>query len=115
MIKIEDMQDGAVLEAINNEIERAVDNVRDPNTEATTARVVTIKLTLKPDATRELVETRLEATSKLAALQKPIIGRIVVTHDDAEEWSNPQKELFDADISVEFGDDGKIIPMHERR
>ena len=93
MITIEDLSDGEAIAAINAEIERAIENIRDPNTEADKERSVTVTIKLRPDSEREMVTCIVATKSVLAAAAKPIKTRLVVTHDDAAEWVSPQMTI----------------------
>lgn len=46
---------GAAIEMVDDAIQQALENVIDPNTEATAKRTVTLKLTFSPDKERETI------------------------------------------------------------
>ena len=61
-----EMAGGAIKERADYELTRAIDNITDPNTDATAKRTITIKLILQPDAERKMISVTAQAESKLA-------------------------------------------------
>ena len=49
------MAKGAVQERVDYEVSRVVDNILDPNTEATAKRKITLTIELKPDPDRQVI------------------------------------------------------------
>ena len=70
-INLATVGDGAAVELFEQELERVLENVLDPNTEAETTRKIRIDITLKPNDQREVGAFVVEASSKLA----PFKGR----------------------------------------
>lgn len=60
---------GAVSEKFNNEMQRVLDNIADPNTDFKKARKVTLTVTIKPNAKRNLADIKVEAKSTIAPPQ----------------------------------------------
>lgn len=65
-ISIATLLDGAVVERVDDEIAKAAASIMDPNTNPTSARTVTLKLTFKADKHRENVDIKVDVDSKLA-------------------------------------------------
>lgn len=47
--------DGAIVEQFDAEMQKVLENILDPNTEAMAARKITVNITLKPSDTRDVV------------------------------------------------------------
>lgn len=61
-----EMARGAVVERVNLEMFRVLENIQDLNTEPTKERSITITVKLRPDNNRENVKVAYEVKSKLA-------------------------------------------------
>jgi len=57
---------GAALELFDQELDKVLQNVLDPNTEAKSTREIVIKVKLTPDDNRDVGHVQVTATSKLA-------------------------------------------------
>ncbi|MGE4274078.1 MAG: hypothetical protein AB7E31_14650 [Desulfitobacterium sp.] len=79
-VNILELAKGAIQEQINLELAKVMDNIVDPNTDAKTARKLTISLTLKPDENREIISCAAQAKSTLAPI-KSISTTIIVGTD----------------------------------
>ncbi|UYB50198.1 replication terminator protein (plasmid) [Lysinibacillus capsici] len=66
-INLETFAGGALAEKTNIELQKVMDNIFDPNTDATKARKVTITLTLKADEKREIIATNVDTKCTLVA------------------------------------------------
>jgi hypothetical protein len=98
VVTLTNLADGAALELFQSELDKALRNIADPNTDATASRKVTLEITFAPDENREMGEVRVKASSKLAGLKgaktKVYFGR----HQGqlvATEWNPKQAGLFD--------------------
>lgn len=63
-LNLSKLASGGVQEIFDMEIEKLLDNIQDPNTEADKPRKLTLTLTLVPDESRELI--KLDSQIKLA-------------------------------------------------
>lgn len=61
-----EMARGAVIEQINLEMAAILANIQDLNTEPDKARTLTVKVTFKPDNSRQNVKVSYDVTRKLA-------------------------------------------------
>lgn len=74
------MANGAFLERVDYEMERVVDNILDPNTNATKARKITVTIELKPDDDRGKINVSVTAKSTLAPTN-PVGTSLAFTSD----------------------------------
>lgn len=65
-LSLTNMKDGAVIEAVDVEIQRVLDNIVDPNSEPDAKRTVTLTITFKPNRERSQVGIVAQARSSLA-------------------------------------------------
>lgn len=61
---LEGLAQGAAIERFNDELQRVLNNIVDPNT-ADGVREITLKVRIKPDDTRETAEVDVICSSKL--------------------------------------------------
>ena len=78
-MKLETLKRGAVAEQFNDALDRVLENIVDPNTEAEATRTVTLKVSLKPDEDREMIMIKSSVTAKLASAEA-ITGKAFVVH-----------------------------------
>ncbi len=83
------MARGAIQERADYEITKILENILDPNTSATTARKLTITLTLKPDDTRQNIAVSCVAKSTLAATN-PVTTSLYVADEETIVEMVPQ-------------------------
>ncbi len=110
-LKIETLGDGAVLEKLNYELQRAVENIMDINMEPGAVREVSLKIKIKPSLDSKQAAVSIQTDAKLASLI-PHPTALFFTRDDAGkpkalEPNITQGELFDRD--------GNVIAMKENR
>lgn len=95
-INIEQFSNGELSQQINREMESVARNIADPNTEAKTARKITVTITLKPNEHRDFVTTSITTKSTLA----PTLGAVTAL--------GIRKDLKNGEIQV--GEIGNQIP-----
>ena len=61
-----EMARGAVIERIDLEMYKIMENIQDLNTEPSKARQLTVKVTMKPDNNRENIKVSYQVQSSLA-------------------------------------------------
>lgn len=61
-----EMARGAIMERVDHEVEKVLDNILDVNTEPEKARKITLVLEFKPNDSRDIIRLTAAATSKLA-------------------------------------------------
>lgn len=93
---------GGLVERLNEEINKAVCNCLDVNTEAKKQRVVTLKIKIKPDGSRCFGEVRVETSSTLCPAS-PIATSISMSTDlktgevsasEVGSGENPMQEML---------------------
>lgn len=67
---IHSLADGAIPELFQEELNRAVENIGDPNTDAKTVRKVVLTVEIKPDERREIASVSTSVVSKLAPTRR---------------------------------------------
>ena len=101
---------GAAIELFDIELQKALDDIVDPNTKAGAVREVTLKVRIKPDEERNFGDLVIQCSSKVASLA-PYPTKIVIgsrgRKGEAYELIPPQKSLFKKD------DAGKVIPIEQ--
>lgn len=88
---------GGLVEMVDAELQRAAENISDPNTSETAARVVTLKITLKPSLDRSIATTAIDVTAKLAPPRPQATrlfvgqrrGKAVLVEDNPEQRNLP--------------------------
>ncbi|WP_418616703.1 hypothetical protein [[Ruminococcus] torques] len=95
-INIEQFSNGELTQQINREMEAVARNIADPNTEAKTARKITVTITMKPNEQRDFITTSITTKSALA----PTLGAVTAL--------GIRKDLKSGEIEV--GEIGNQIP-----
>ncbi len=80
MVDLNNFADGGLSEKFNDELQKVLENIADPNTDPTKVRSVTVTVSLKGDKKRELATTTIRATSKLAPYED-IETQIIMDRD----------------------------------
>jgi len=112
LISLETFAGGSLAEQLNAELQNIVDNIADPNTDATKARKLTLTITLKPTSKRSTAQVQIQTKAALAPVT-PSETTIMIDRDlttgkiMAAEIGNQvpgQLEMeLDADEKVEPG------------
>lgn len=68
-INLETLAGGAFAEKLNEALLEVAENIQNQNTEATAKRGITITLKFSPNKSRQLVNTQIAVTTKLAATE----------------------------------------------
>ena len=68
-INLEALAGGAFAEKLNEALMQVADNIQNPNTDATTKRQINVTIKFAPNKTRQLVNTQIAVTTKLAATE----------------------------------------------
>ena len=95
-VNIEQFSNGELTQQINREMEAVARNIADPNTEAKTARKITVAITMKPNEQRDFITTSITTKSTLA----PTLGAVTAL--------SIRKDLKTGEIEV--GEIGNQIP-----
>jgi hypothetical protein len=105
-INIGNVADGAMIEAFQLELQKVIQNIMDPSTEATAKRYIRLELMLKPKDDRIQLNTEFTCTSKLAGII-PVDSRIFIGKDSEGQLvalaEDPrQMNIFQAPKPVEL-------------
>lgn len=106
IIDLNTFAEGALSERFNQELQKILENIADPNTDATKVRKLTVTLSLKADDKRDVVLSSLVAKATLAPA-KQIEAKLLMDLDSdgritgAELKSGIKGQTF---IDVETGE-----------
>jgi hypothetical protein len=76
-LKLETLNGGGVIEAIEVGVQSVLDNIADPNTDAKKPREVNIKLKFKPNEQRNMGEVEATITTKLQPQAAQVVSIII--------------------------------------
>jgi hypothetical protein len=97
-VSLESIGAGAAVERFQLALQEVLDNIIDPNTDAKKARVITLKITMKPDENREFSSAEISVGTTLAPITpvktKIFIGRDQQGHGVACEYDPDQMQMF---------------------
>lgn len=105
-INLETFANGALAEKTNMELQKVMDNIYDPNTDATKVRKVTITLTLKADDNREVIATNVDTKCQLAPTKG--VSTTMLLGTDTSGKVVGRELASGAPGQTYFGDDGQI-------
>ena len=83
-INLSSLQNGVVLDMFNEEFGKVMRNIADNNVKADATREITIKVSIKPDKTRQTAATKVDVSSKLAPV-KSSDGMMFISLDENNE------------------------------
>lgn len=113
-IDLNNFAEGALLERVNMEIEKVLENIQDLNTDATKKRKVTITLDIEPNDRRELANvvsfvksTLVPTTAVSASLMIGHDGRQVIGRE--LKSAMPGQYMVDVDSGEIVNDDGSKV------
>ena len=118
-INLERFADGALAEKVNIELQKVMENIHDPNTDAVKQRKVVITLTLKPDENREIIATNVDTKCTLAPakgvattmlLGTDALGKVV----GRELASGAPGQTYFTDDGVLRNDEGEELETKEK-
>jgi len=90
---IVEMSRGAILERLDYETARVMDNIMDPNTKPDAKRTITLKLEFKQDKNRQMIQV--EATAK-SSLAKASASACTPALRPAGSWQSRCKMMYRA-------------------
>ncbi len=110
VLLVESLMGGIGLELCNEQIQKCLDNIVDPNTSPKKARKVILTITITPDETRSVGSTEVTCTSKLAtnipAKATVFFGRNAQGGGTASEANRDQMKMFAPEKKAD-----NVIPM----
>ena len=143
-INIEQFSNGELTQQINREMEAVARNIADPNTEAKTARKITVTITLKPNEQRDFITTSITTKSTLAPtlgavtalgirkdlktgevevgeIGNQIPGQMYITAVEAQQPAGPVQEIDGKAVNTETGEivgqasGGNVVDLRKAR
>lgn len=81
IVDLNNFADGAVAERFNQELQKVLENIADPNTDPKKARKVTLTVTLKADEKRDLAMVSVQAKSTLAPAME-VETKLILDYDN---------------------------------
>lgn len=118
-IDLNDFADGALSERFNLELQDIIENIMDPNTDATAKRSMRLDITFKPNPNRDVADVVIEAKKKLAPAV-PVGTSIVMGADEngqmtGRELKSGMKGQFFIDEDGEYKDDqGNVVDLQKK-
>jgi len=117
-LKIENIREGAVVEELNRLITEAVFSIFDPNTDAKAKRVISMKMSMKPNEQRTMAIIDVTCDIKLPGRQ-PFVTAVSVGQDlvtgEVDAVEPKQGKIFDSkgagvesDMSMETAGRGEL-------
>jgi len=108
-INVHDLAGGAVGERLNIELQKAAQNILDPNTDWKKPRKVTLTITLRADESREIALVDVEAKTTLAP-PRAVATKFVIDRDErgqavAAELKSGVKNQMMMDDDGDLADD----------
>lgn len=106
IIDLNTFAEGALAERVNVELQKILENIADPNTDANKVRSLTVKLTFKADDKRDVIKSTVVAKSTLAPA-RDIESKLIMDLDNygnitgAELKSGIKGQTF---VDVETGE-----------
>lgn len=83
-VDLSSLQNGAVLDMFSEEFTKVMRNIADDNVKPDATREITIKVSIKPDKTRQTATTKVDVSSKLAPV-KSSDGMLFIGYDERNE------------------------------
>jgi hypothetical protein len=66
LMNLTNLGNGAAVEKFNEALDRVIENIQDPNTEATSKREIVLRVVIRPNAKRDFGAIQVYAAPKLA-------------------------------------------------
>lgn len=114
-VHLENLGGGAAVELFEHEWDRLLENILDPNTEAEAKRTLTLKVTVKPQESREMAHLQIDVSTKLAG-PRPAGSIVYMGKQDgrtvAVAYDPRQGRLWEDD---EQDGEATVTPIHSRQ
>lgn len=127
MIDLNQFADGALAAKVNNELEKVLENIADPNTDPKKNRTITIAINIHGDENRDVLNTTVSTKSKLQPA-KEVETKILMGADQQgnmigkELRSGVKGQMFfdnDTDVAHDTGEkvekEEKVLNFREQR
>lgn len=106
IVNLETFAGGSLAEKLNTELQNIIDNIADPNTDATKVRKLTLTISVKPTSKRSTAQVQIQTKSALAPVI-PSETTIMIDRDlktgkiMAAEIGNQVPGQMEMDLDVE--------------
>jgi len=129
MVNLNEFAEGALAVRFNEELQKVLDNIADPNTEPHKNRTITVQVNIHGDDSRDVVNASVVAKSKLLPA-KEVQTKLLMGADDngnivgKELHSGAKGQMFldnDGDVAQDTGekvekeDPSRVINFREQR
>lgn len=120
IIDLNQFAEGAVAERVNQELNKVLENIADPNTDPSKKRKITVTITVKGDDKRDILDVDVTAKTALAPA-KSIGSKLIMDFDNrgkvtgAELKSGIKGQTFiddEGDVADDTGN--KIINLKQQ-
>ena len=71
IITLASLKGGAVVEMFDENLQKVIENIADPNTDPEKVRTITLKFKIKPDKSRSVASIDISSDCKLANFKPP--------------------------------------------
>ncbi|WP_246202673.1 replication terminator protein [Virgibacillus doumboii] len=129
MVDLNEFADGALAARFNEELQKVLDNIADPNTIPEKARKVTVEVSIYGDERRDVVNASVVAKSKLLPAKQADTKMLMGADDNGnvvgkELRSGVKGQMFfdnDGDVAQDTGekaeaeDDNRVISFREQK
>lgn len=118
ILNLAEMGHGAFMERFHIELQRALENVADPNTDPKKARKITLTVTLKADENRDIATFEVQSKATLVPA-KALTTQVVIDRDGSgkivgAELRSGQKGQMFLDEDGEVKDDkGNVVNFNK--
>ena len=121
IIDLDKFAEGALAERVNGEMKRVLENVKDPNTEATKKRKIQLTIELIPNEQRNMTSVDVSVKTTLAPA-KPVFGDLLIDYDKdgsvtGQELKSgiPGQTYIDSDGDPATDTGEKVNELEEKR
>ncbi|WP_167578542.1 replication terminator protein [Jeotgalibacillus proteolyticus] len=120
IIDLNTFAEGALAERFNREMQRAMENIADPNTKPELKRKVTMTVTLEGDEKREVISTDIQVKTILAPARN-VIGTLILDRTEngkvtgAELKSGIKGQTYINDDGDLADDRGEVIDFKNKK
>ena len=104
---------GGVEEKLQFALSEVAANIADPNTDAKKARSITMKITIKPNESRQVANTEINVTTSMVA-PKGISTTLLIDRDEKGKTVVAEMHGKDPNQQVIDFENGEVIDMRRR-
>lgn len=113
-LNIPTLANGALMERFKEEIGKVVANISDPNTPAEKSRVITMKMTIKPNKQRNMADVIVSTSSTLCA-STPIETGIYIGFNPKTGEVGASEFESDGELAAKAEKSAKLVKFADRK